>query len=52
MEGAGTNAFEVEILLVPIETLIEVTRSKIVKLPKPKAAHTRKGTMSTQMAQI
>ena len=41
MDGAGANVFEVEIAPTPVAALDEVTRSKMVKVPKPKVAHKR-----------
>ena len=47
MEGVGENAFEVETSPVPIVTLDEATRAKLVNLPKPKVSHERTCIMSS-----
>ena len=52
MDVAEANTFEVEISPSPAAILDEESRSKIVKLPKPKSSQTRKGIMSTHIAQM
>ena len=52
MDAAQVNTFDVETVPLPVVTLNEETRTKMLKFPKPKGCQTRKGTMSTCMAQM
>ena len=52
MECSGENVLEVETALAHVATLDEVTQNKIVKLTKPKEAHTRTGAIATCVVQM
>ena len=52
MECSRENLLEVEISLAPVAALDEVTQAKMVKLPKPKVAYTKTGTIATCVMQM
>ena len=52
MEYSRANVLELEKALAPVATLDKLTQSKMVKLPKPKVAYTRTGTIATCVVQM